>query len=216
MTDYYDLLGIKKGASPDEIKRAYRKKAHQFHPDKAGSDKEKADMEAKFKQVNEAYQVLSDSDKKARYDQFGHAGVNGQGGGNPFGGSNPFGQGGFRSGGFQFDFGGGGGGFGGGMFGDMLEDLMGSAFATIQAEIKVSLTQAMLGDTIQLKTSTGETIELKLPPGTADGQTFVFRGKGNQTRRGRGDLQLIVRVELPRRLSREQKELFEQLKRTGL
>src|SRR3989344_2822908 len=110
MNDYYELLGIKKGASADEIKRAYRKKAHQFHPDKATSVKEKADMEAKFKKVNEAYQVLSDPDKKARYDQFGHTG-NGQGGGSPFGGWDGFSaRGGSafggRSGGFQFDFGG--------------------------------------------------------------------------------------------------------------
>lgn len=211
MQDFYDLLGIKKGASQDEIKRAYRKKAHQFHPDKAKSDQERADMETKFKEVNEAYQVLSDADKKARYDQFGHAGVGGNAGGNPFGG-----QGGFRSGGFQFDFGGGGGGFGGGMFGDILEDLMGSAFATINAEVRIPLTQAILGGSMQLNTSDGETLELKLPPCTQDGQTFVFRGKGNQTRKGRGDLHITVRITLPKRLSREQKDLFEKLKASGL
>lgn len=217
MNDYYDLLGVKKDASPDEIKRAYRKLAHQFHPDKAGSPSERTAMEAKFKPVNEAYQVLSDPDKRARYDQFGSAGVNGQGGfggGSSFGGS-PFGQSGFRSGGFQFDFGG-GQGFGGGVFGDILEDLMGSTFSTVQAEVRVPLTQAVLGTTIQLKTGRGETVEFKLPPGTQDGQTFAFRGRGNPTRRGRGDLHITVRIELPRRLTREQKELFEQLKQSGL
>lgn len=216
MEDFYKILGLGRGASQDEIKRAYRKKAHQFHPDKAGSDKEKVDMEAKFKQINQAYQVLSDADKKSRYDQFGHAGVDGVGfggasTGSPFGRS-PFGG---RSGGFQFDFGG-GQGFGGGMFGDILEDLVGSAFSTVQAEVRVSLSQAVLGGSVQLKTTGGEAIELTLPPCTQDGQTFVFRGKGHQTRRGRGDLHITVSIELPRRLSREQKELFEKLKQTGI
>ncbi|HEY1074808.1 MAG TPA: DnaJ domain-containing protein [Patescibacteria group bacterium] len=206
MKDYYDILGIKKGASQDEIKRAYRKMAHKYHPDKATAE-QKAEYETKFKELNEAYQVLSDEQKRARYDQFGHAGVNGQG--NPFGGNggyNPFGgQGGFSGGGF---------GFGG--FETIIEDLMGSAFANISAEVHISLTQAVLGDTITLRTNTGESIELKIPAGTADGQTFVFRGKGQQHRRGRGDLHITVRVELPRRLTKEQKKLFEQLRECGL
>jgi molecular chaperone DnaJ len=65
--DYYNILGVQKGASEDEIKKAYRKLAHQFHPDKAGGD------EAKFKEINEAYQVLSDKNKRAQYDRFGTA-----------------------------------------------------------------------------------------------------------------------------------------------
>lgn len=200
MKDYYDILGIKRNASADEIKRAYRKMAHKYHPDKATGDR--AEAEAKFKELNEAYQVLSNEEKRARYDQFGHAGVNGQGG-NPFGGG--------RGGGFSFDF---GGGFGG--FESILEDLVGSAFAHISAEVHISLTQAVLGDKIPLRTNTGETIDLTIPPGTHDGQTFAFRGKGNQHRRGRGDLHVTVRVQLPRRLNREQKALFEKLRETGL
>ena len=79
--DYYEVLGIGKGASDDEIKKAFRRKAIEFHPDKEGGD------EAKFKEVNEAYEVLKDGSKRQRYDQFGHAGVGGAGGGgNPFGG----------------------------------------------------------------------------------------------------------------------------------
>lgn len=206
MKDYYDILGISKNASADEIKKAYRKLAHQHHPDKAKGDR--AEAETKFKEINEAYQVLSDSEKKARYDQFGHAGVNGQGG-NPFSGANPFGG---QAGGFQFDFG--GRGFGG--FESVIEDLMGSAFSNVNAEVHISLTQAMLGDTIPLRTSTGDSIDLKIPQGTPDGQTFVFRGKGNKHRRGQGDLYVTVRVVLPKRLSKEQRELFEKLKQTGL
>ena len=74
--DYYEVLGVSKGASADEIKKAYRKLAVKYHPDKNPGDKE---AEEKFKEAAEAYSVLSDADKKARYDQFGHAGVEGAG-----------------------------------------------------------------------------------------------------------------------------------------
>ena len=110
--DYYDILGVPKNASEADIKKAYRKLAHQHHPDKQGGD------EAKFKEVNDAYSVLSDTDKRARYDRFGHAG----------GGANGGSQGGFdygnfsrQNGGFSFDFGGQGG------FEDLFSDIFGGA-----------------------------------------------------------------------------------------
>ncbi len=91
--DYYEVLGVGKDASPDEIKKAFRRLAVQHHPDKEGGD------EAKFKEINEAYEVLKDPSKRQRYDQFGHAGVGGaSGGGNPFGG-------GFNGQNVNFDFG---------------------------------------------------------------------------------------------------------------
>ena len=111
--DYYEVLGLEKGASEGDIKKAFRKMAMKYHPDKNPGDKE---AEEKFKDINEAYSVLSDPDKKSKYDRFGHAGVdpNGMGGAGGFGGFG--GAGGF--GGFEdiFDMFGSafGGGFGGG------------------------------------------------------------------------------------------------------
>ena len=91
--DYYEVLGIGKSASADEIKKAFRKAAVQHHPDKEGGD------ESKFKEVNEAYEVLKDPSKRQRYDQFGHAGVGGNSGGDPYGGFGGQGQN------INFDFG---------------------------------------------------------------------------------------------------------------
>lgn len=76
--DYYEILGVQKGASKDEIKRAYRKLAHKFHPDKGGGD------EKKFKELNDAYQILSDDQRRAQYDQFGSSGFSNRGGGFDF------------------------------------------------------------------------------------------------------------------------------------
>jgi len=110
--DYYDVLGVSKGASEQEIKRAYRKLAKQYHPDVS----KEANADVKFKEVGEAYDVLGDANKRATYDQFGHAGMEGMGaGGGGFGGFG--GAGGFEDLGdiFESMFGGGGfGGFGGG------------------------------------------------------------------------------------------------------
>lgn len=104
-SDPYTTLGVSKDASADDIKKAYRKLAHQYHPDKKGGN------EAKFKEVNEAYQILSDPDKKVRYDRFGHAGAGGFGGGQ-----------GFQD--FNFDFG--GGGF------ESIFDMFGGGFGSAQ------------------------------------------------------------------------------------
>lgn len=204
--NYYDILGVAKNASEAEIKKAYRKLAHQHHPDKGGD-------KAKFQEINEAYQVLSDKNKRAQFDQFGSVGRNAGGFGGSGGAGNPFGG---QAGGFDFNnMGGFNVNFGGGGFGSIFEDLFESAFATVQVRLQITIPQAVLGDTVRFKTQFGDEIELRIPPGTQTGTTFRFRGKGAQTRRGRGDLQVTVVIEIPRRLSRQERDLYEQLKNVG-
>jgi DnaJ-class molecular chaperone len=188
--DYYSLLGVQKGASEEEIKRAFRKKAHELHPDKGGDAEQ-------FKKVNEAYQVLSDKEKRSHYDTFGSSGN--AGGGYSGGG---FGSEGFSSEGF---------GFGGG-FGDIFSEMFGAAMAHIQAEVQISVAQAVLGDTLDIRAG-NDHLKLEIPPGTQDGQQVTFRGKGKAYRGGRGDLIILLRVIIPRRVSRKERELYEQLKK---
>lgn len=191
--DYYSLLGVAKNASQDDIKRAFRKKAHALHPDKGG------DAE-KFKKVNEAYQVLGDADKRRQYDQFGASAFNGGGGGR--GSAQDFSD--FGDGNFSF------GGFNG--FGDIFSEMFGAAMANVQAEVQISVAQAALGDVIELRVG-NEKLKMEIPAGVQDGQQMVFRGKGNQYRGGRGDLTIIIRVIIPRKLSRRERELYEELRK---
>ncbi len=190
--NYYDILGVAKTASDADIKKAFRKKAHQLHPDKGGD-------KALFQEINEAYQVLSDPQKKAQFDQFGSVGRDTGFGGAPGG----------QAGGFDFS---GFGGQAGGGFGSIFEDLFESAFSQVQVQLTISIPQAVLGDTVRFKTNFGDEIELRIPPGTPEGAAFRFRGKGQPTRRGRGDLTVVSHIEIPKRLSREQRDLYERLK----
>lgn len=143
--DYYEILGVGKSASDDEIKKAYRKLAHKYHPDKSGGD------EAKFKEINEAYQVLSDKNKRAQYDQFGQT-FQGAGGGQGFGG--------FDFSNFDFDgFSrqGGGGGinfeFGGADFEDIFSSVFGGRKrgrgakrgADIQVDVEITFLEMVRG-----------------------------------------------------------------------
>ena len=203
--DYYEVLGVSKDASDDEIKKAYRKLAIKYHPDKNPGDKE---AEAKFKEVNEAHDVLSDKQKRARYDQFGHAGVGGASG-NPFAGGNPFGQGGnfnFNGQTFNFDFGGAGG----------FEDILGSLFgfggarrprrgADYQTSVTLTFEEAIFGTTKEVSAN-GENIKVKIPAGIDDGMSIRLRGKGGEAPEGgteKGDLYVKIRVKPHKNLTRE-------------
>ena len=204
--DYYEVLGVSKSASDDEIKKAYRKLAVKYHPDKNPGDKE---AEAKFKEINEAHDVLSDKQKRARYDQFGHAGVGGSSGG-AYGGfsGNPFG-GGFNYGGqtFNFDFGGGG-----------LDDILGNLFgfgaggarrprrgADYQTSVTLTFEEAIFGTT-KTVTADGKDLKIKVPAGIDDGMSIRLRGKGGPAPEGgseAGDLYVKIRVKPHKSLTRE-------------
>src|SRR5690606_34309019 len=98
----------------------------------------------------------------------------------------------------------------------IFETFFGRAFSQVQVEVRVKLTQALLGDTLEFSTNQGETIELKIPAGTQDGQAFRFSGKGMPYRGGRGDLIVVVRIAYPQRITKEQRKIIEQLRDAGL
>lgn len=145
--DYYEVLGVSKSASDDEIKKAFRKKAIEFHPDKQSGD------EAKFKEVNEAYEVLKDTSKRQRYDQFGHAGVGGNGaGGNPFAG---YGGGGQE---MHFDFGDLGlGDIFGSFFGGQNERKKTRRGRDVETTIELTFEQAVFGTEVNLDLNLDDT-----------------------------------------------------------
>ncbi|MDO4752886.1 MAG: DnaJ C-terminal domain-containing protein [Candidatus Saccharibacteria bacterium] len=202
--DYYEVLGVSKSASDDEIKKAYRKLAIKYHPDRNPGDKE---AEAKFKEINEAHEVLSDKQKRARYDQFGHAGVGGASG-NPFANGNPFSNGGFNYNGqtFNFEFG------NGGVFDDILGNLFGFGGprrprrgADYQVAVTITFEEAVFGTTKTVDNN-GKDLKVKIPAGIDDGMSVRIRGKGGPAPEGStepGDLYVRVRVKPHKSLMRE-------------
>ncbi|HET7433936.1 MAG TPA: J domain-containing protein [Thermoanaerobaculia bacterium] len=207
--DYYEVLGVKKTATDDEIKKAYRNLAKKFHPDKNKGNK---DAENKFKEISEAYAVLSDAEKRGQYDRLGREAF-GPGGANPFagfdfsefmggggrgrstrssGGGGPRRSPGGGGGGIDFTdifgdlFGGGGaprGGGGGGGFGGFAE----APEPELQAEMTVEFRDAIQGATMSL-TINGDRINVKIPEGIGDGQ------KIRVPRKGKPSIQITVRV----------------------
>lgn len=179
--DYYEVLGLQKGASEDEIKKAFRKMAMKYHPDKNPGDKA---AEEKFKEINEAYSVLSDPDKKSKYDRFGHAGVDPNG----FGGAGAGGFGGF--GGFEdiFDMFGGafGGGFGGGGFGGQRRANQPRKGRDLQKAINISFEEAAFGTKKKIEINKFETCTTckgeGTKPGTSKRTCSACNGTGQVTR----------------------------------
>ncbi|KEF34891.1 MULTISPECIES: DnaJ C-terminal domain-containing protein [Deinococcus] len=199
--DYYNVLGVTRGASDADIKSAYRKLAKQYHPDKNQGDEKAAE---RFKEIGEAYAVLSDPEKRKLYDQFGHTGQVPPGYGDAgnftgdFAGFDPsqfsdffqglFGMGG-RRGGFQ------GGSFQGGAVN--LEDLLGGIGGTqgrrfvqnVEGELQVTLQEAFTGSDEVINVD-GKRLALRVPAGTRDGARLRLAGQAP----GGGDVLLTIRV----------------------
>ncbi len=188
----YETLGVSPNASADEIKKAYRKLARKYHPDIC----KEAECEEKFKEINAAYEILSDPEKRKQYDQYGDA---------MFGGQNfhDFAQQNFQ-GGVDLDeilrsiFGGGGfGGFSSGGFGRSsgfggFEEFV-HPDLDIHAKITIPFRTAILGGTHSISIN-GETFDVRIPPGVKNGDTLRIRGKGKSYNGKRGDLLLKVEV----------------------
>jgi len=203
-SDYYDILGVAKGASAEEIKKAYRKQALEWHPDRHASDKEVA--EKRFKEINEAYQVLSDPQKKSAYDQFGHAAFTpgGTPGGSPFGG-------GFsgKSGPFTYTYystGGGQNPFGNMDFGDPF-DIFESFFGggnpfgrqTRQVprySINIDFMDAVKGVEKEVSIE-GKKRKIKIPAGIYEGATIDF-----------GDFRLSVNIKPDKLFERQDDDIY--------
>lgn len=209
--NHYDTLGVKKDATAEEIKKAFRKAARKHHPD-AGGDEEQ------FKSINEAYEVLSDKDKRKQYDEYGQVfGAQGpppgygQGGG--FGGGRPGGGYQYTTGGpgggyTQVDFGdmGGAGGFDiGSIFGSMFGGRGGGGFGgaagpvkgqDLQVDLTVSFEQAFHGTQISVQDASGKEVTVNVPAGARDGGKLRFRGKGSASPSGgpAGDLYVITHI----------------------
>jgi curved DNA-binding protein len=214
--DYYESLGVPRTATADEIKKSFRKLARQHHPDVA---KDKKKSEEKFKEINEAYEVLSDADKRKKYDELGAnwksgaefrppPGSGGFGGGHAFRGGRATGNAAdFEFGGTGFSdffeqiFGGarrGAGGFGGGrepQFAERGNDIEGDIMVTLEEAMRGSVREVNVRHPVGRKVET-ETHQVKIPPGVTEGQKLRLAGRGERGENGgaAGDLYLRVRL----------------------
>lgn len=204
--DYYEVLGVAKTASEDDIRKAHRKLARQYHPDRNPGDK---NAEAQFREVQEAYDVLSDATKRAQYDRFGKAGPGGPQGG-PGGAQFHWGGG---QGGAEMDpqaaaelfrsfFGGGASPFDGGATTGARRRRRAEAPSEAQAEVQVPFTVAALGGPLNLSVD-GKEISVKVPAGLEDGQSLRLQGQAP----GGGDLLLKMRVQPHSYFRREGKNI---------
>ncbi|MBQ8712064.1 MAG: J domain-containing protein [Prevotella sp.] len=221
--DYYKILGVDKTIAQKDVKKAYLKRAKQFHPDLHPDDPK---AKAKFQALNEAYDVIGDPEKRKKYDQYGEqwrqadqmgggfGGFGGQGGGSPFDGFDfsKFTQGG-GSGGFSsffeslFGHGGGGSSFGGSSpFGGFGRQQQGPHES--QAAVTIDMYTALLGGEVIVYLQGGTKLKLKIKPGTQPGTKVRLRGKGQ----GGGDLIITYQVTLPANLTERQRQLLEEMR----
>lgn len=223
--DYYKILGVDKSIPQNEVKRAYLKRAKQFHPDLHPDDPK---AKAKFQALTEAYDVIGDPEKRRKYDQYGEqwrnadafnaAGGGGgygfSGGGSPFEGfdfSNFSGSGGGFSSFFESLFGGGrarrasGAGFSG-------FDGTRSNTGEMNATVGIDLYTALLGGEVMIQLSNGTRVKMKVKPETQNGTKVRLRGKGYNRGDGTfGDLIITYNVKLPTGLSERQKQLLREM-----
>ena len=223
--DYYKILGVDRNIPQKDVRAAYRKRAKLFHPDLHPNDPK---AKAKFQALNEAYEVIGNPDKRAKYDQYGEkwreadtfqggaGGFGGGGAGNPFGG---------------FDFsqfsGGGGGGFS-----SFFQDLFGGRSqgrtmhwgsaaprpdeGQVSSTVNIDLYTALLGGDIIIRLPSGSKLRLRLKPVTQNGTKVRLRGKGNRRSDGTmGDLIITYKIKLPEHLTPEQENLVRQMQAQG-
>jgi molecular chaperone DnaJ len=206
--DFYKTLGVSKDISDAELKKTYRKLARKYHPDSNPGD---AKAEAKFKEISEAYSVLSDAEQRREYDE-----IRAMGSGARFtapGGSaggfedvfNRFGQGGGQQANFDdifsmFNQGGGGGSFGSGRFGQPSGGFRGfggpQKGADLTARTTIDFVTAAQGETITLQAEDGKPFKVKLPAGVADGQKIRLRGRGRPSPDGGDSGDIVVQVKV--------------------
>lgn len=212
--DYYKILGVDKNIPQGDVKKAYLKRAKQFHPDLHPDDPK---AKAKFQALNEAYEVIGDPEKRKKYDQYGEqwrqadAFQNGSPFGQSGGGGSPFD-------GFDFNVFSGGGGFS-----NFFEQIFGRKTASktrhqersgeMNATVDIDLYTALLGGDIVVALSSGTKIKLKVKPETQNGTKVRLRGKGFDRGDGTfGDLILTYQVKLPSHLTERQRQLVRELR----
>jgi len=231
--DYYKILGVDKNIPQKDVKKAYLKRAKQFHPDLHPDDPK---AQAKFQALQEAYDVIGDPEKRSKYDQYGEQWkqadqFSGFGSGAQDGGFTGFGGGGNPFEGFDFS------GFSGGKFSSFFEDLFGrkakrgGGFGGFQgfsggaaqqtrtntgemnATVAIDLDTALLGGEVMIALSNGQKVKMKIKPETQPGTKVRLRGKGYDRGDGTfGDLIITYQVNLPTNLTERQKSLLQEMR----
>ena len=213
--DYYQILGVSRNASTEEIRKAYRKLAMQYHPDRNPGDKQ---AEERFKEINEAYQVLNDTQKRAHYDRVGSAYSNWQRRGAPSGGFDWSQWASGAPGGTRVEYGDLNDLFGGegGLFSEFFRTIFGGGMGAAgtrtsptsrgtpayQQQVEISLENAFIGTTLQIQTE-GKRKQVKIPPGVRTGSKVRVAGAGPSG----SDLYLVVQVKEDERFERKGNDL---------